>query len=115
MQRRRLSLRILWLLTATLQISLGAVAMLAEVRASAGADPAYNQVHVEPRETRHGPPPHSAPCVVCQYLSAKWTPAETARPPSLREIPIRNSIAQPERRSGLTHLSLPLPRAPPLV
>ena len=112
--QRRIVTRLVWLIVATLQVSLSVVATVAEARYLIEAERADATLHVESEGPRHNPPVHPDDCAVCQYLTSRSSRTETFELPRLARIVGEDDLPAADESHGLENgLVLPLPRAPP--
>jgi hypothetical protein len=106
--------RLVWLIVAALQISLGVVATVAEAHFLVDAELADASLHVEPEGPLHNPPVHPDNCAVCQYLTSRSSQTDTFELSGLTWIVEQDDILPAHSSYALRGgLVLPLPRAPP--
>ena len=111
----RILSRLVWLLVATLQVTLGVVATIAEARFLVDAELGGGNLHVEAEGPRHNPPAHPDDCGVCHHLSSRSSiaePVQLAGPPVTTGA--NDEFAPADQHDLAGGLTLPLARAPPL-
>lgn len=114
---RRLSrfARVLWQLTAVLQLALPSVVSLADAELERAAQSARATSHVEDHTRRNCPPVHQADCALCQHLTTPFA----KRAAFVLDVPC-HLAARPtpgalRYRPGASDSRDALPRAPPIA
>jgi len=115
--RRRLSrfARLLWQLTAAMQLALPSFVALADADLERAAQSARATSHVEDHTRKDCAPVHRADCALCQHLTTPFA----KRAPFVLDVP-RHLAARPtpgalRYRPGVPDSPDALPRAPPVA
>jgi hypothetical protein len=106
--------RLLWRLTALLQIVLPPFVTVADARLERDAASARAYSHVESSTRKDCVPVHSPDCALCQHLSSLGRPAKAPAPaPAVR--PDRSQLETSAAFVAAATQRPSLPRAPPAV